>query len=287
MRIVWKKRIRKIFLVLILFSFLSYLQQIYLGNESFDFIRFIKISYASNWNGAYGYLYSFLSFLISLPLLRKFVHNLEKIHFYYMIGLALFFCGVLPVIEYRLWNGDLFLNSNVGVGWLTNSIVLYPCIGYFLEHKLVINKATYLRKLPVLWGINLLCIGISCYMTHYKVNLTGICLERQSQTFHSSFVLINCITIYITLKTFMGGEFQVPRVMRKGIISVGRCTFGIYLFHIIIMRIPGISQLWIIFRNKWNINYMLSSFLFCFVVMVIGYLLTMFCKRIFILKKLF
>lgn len=246
----------------------------------FSLNRFALHFYKDSWNFSFWYLYTFLAFLISLPLLRKFVKNLETIHYLYIISLAVIFVGIRPIIEYRIWNGNITLNGSLRVSWLTGAIVLYPCIGYFLEYKLDIEQIG--KKLSLLWVINLLFIGISCYMTYYKIMVTGKCSESESQQFHSSFELINCITIYVTIKHLFVKNVLSQKI-ENIILLVGNSTFGIYLLHGALLDFP---ILWELFQIKWKINYMLSAFLFCFVVFSVGHFITLILKRIPILSKL-
>lgn len=124
--VVWKKRIKRIFAVLLIFSFFYYVRQINLESRPFEFFEFICQVYKGNLMVPFWYLYAFLAFLISLPLLRVFVQKLELKHYYYIIGLALFFDGILPIIEYLIWHGASSLNGNMRVGWILSNIVLYP-----------------------------------------------------------------------------------------------------------------------------------------------------------------
>lgn len=102
---VWKYRIAKIALVLVLFNIISYAQRIYLGEESFDITRFLTGMYTGDWNGAYWYLYSFIGFLIGLPILRLFLANINGRHICYIMAIVLFFDGLLPMMEYALFRG--------------------------------------------------------------------------------------------------------------------------------------------------------------------------------------
>lgn len=65
------------------------------------------------------------------------------------------------------------------------------------------------------------------------------------------------------------------------ILLVGNSTFGIYLLHGALLDFP---ILWELFQIKWKINYMLSAFLFCFVVFSVGHFITLILKRIPILR---
>lgn len=65
-----------------------------------------------------------------------------KKHYYYLIGMSLAFDGILPVLQYLLWNGTVALNGDINVSSITGMVTLYPCIGYFLEHKLNLQNCS-------------------------------------------------------------------------------------------------------------------------------------------------
>ena len=82
------------------------------------------------------------------------------------MAISFFFVGILPCIEYFIFRWEITLNSNLRISWLTNTAVLYQCIGYFLQNRLSIEKEK--RLLPYLWTINIFLICMTCYMTYIK-----------------------------------------------------------------------------------------------------------------------
>ena len=155
---VWNQRIFRIFLALFVFSFISYLQTAYQTDKKIDVGEFLKGLYGSDWNFSYWYLYLYIAFLIALPFLRALCRNLQQVHYYYMIGIALVMNGVLPMVQYLLWRGNCSVNSRVIPEWLISEIVLYPCIGYFLEHVNKKDRSTYSRSCILkLWAVTVVC----------------------------------------------------------------------------------------------------------------------------------
>lgn len=285
---VWSQRIFRIFLALLLFSFISYLQTSYQTDKKIDVGEFLKGLYGSDWNFSYWYLYLYIAFLIALPFLRVLCRNLQRVHYYYMIGIALVINGLLPIVQYLLWKGSYSVNSRVIPEWLISDIVLYPCIGYFLEHVNKKDGSTYSRScIMKLWAVTVVCIGICCVMTNYKVMVTGVCNEGESQTFFASFVLMICITVYVTFQKLFS-ERQLSDRIKKIIISLGRNSFGIYLVHVIIMKFHEyeLFQVIDILREKVHINYMLSTLLYVFLIMMMGYAVSLLLKKIPYLNKI-
>lgn len=144
---VWKKRISRFFIVLILFSLLQYLIKLNFNWSQVNGIEFLKSIYSSSIIVPYWYLYGYLGFLVVLPFLRKLAKNMTEKECYYMIALSVVFQGVIPCIQYRLSAGTITLNSSFDIGLAVNAIVLYPLIGFFADKKMISKK-----MIMKLWG---------------------------------------------------------------------------------------------------------------------------------------
>lgn len=280
----WLRRIFKVLSLLILFSFVYYLGGVLTSDRAFNIKTFFMRLYSSDWNYSFWYLYLYIAFLISIPFLRAMVSKLDKNSYYYMISLVLFFSGVLPVLEYLLWNGEYTMNSNLKLTWLCSNIVIFPCLGYFLHNNFEIKT---LKRITYLWVVNIFSIILSCYMTYRKVMITGECSENTSQAFHNSFVLINCCTIFISAK-WLFEKYNISEWIIKLINSLGSCTLGIYLLHVFLLnKVTIFSEvLWTILCNKYYMNPMISELIVCFGIMMSGYILTLLLKKVPIIKLL-
>ena len=124
---------------------------------------------------------------------------------------------------------------------------------------------------------SLFAVSISAFMIYYKHKLTGVYEEHVS--YYSSFIIIPCITIYISFKAFYHNR-RLPELPVRFITSVGSCTFGIYLLHIMIKDWSPVSDLWGILQDKVHLNFMITAFVICIVTMVLGYLVTFIIKKI-------
>ena len=237
----WKGKILKIAVVLLLSSLYAYLENIgtfvsfRYGMQVFDIKEFITQIYSIPLKGHLWYLYTYLAYLILLPFLRTLVQNLENKYFYYLFAIAVVVNGVLPCAQYYIWKGNYALLDEFTIGWVAESVVIYPCIGYFLEHRVPLHKSG--KKLALLWVVNILTIMISCYMTHCRAQIMGECHEAVSQQFHSSFAPVACVTMYTTVR-YLCDRIQFAPWVRRAVISLGECTFGIYLFHMLNDDIP-------------------------------------------------
>lgn len=279
---VWLNRVLKLCIVLLVFSFGCYLINIRNDLSQFSWYFFFGKLYQSYHNVSYWYLYAFIPYLIALPLLRPLARNMKNEHFLYMAIIGISFMAVLPISEYLLWHGEHSLNNNFRLRWITSSAVIFPCLGYYLENRMDINKAK--KYIPILWLINIATIMVTCYITYYKATITGVCNEESSQTFHSSFVLINVITLYVTFKCLFNKPLS--HKWTSLITSIGKATFGMYLIHITVRELVNNFHILDFLRNTMHINYMISSFIYCLIIFIIAYAITLIMKKIPLLKKL-
>lgn len=277
---IWLKRILKIVILLTIFSFIYYLYEIHLGNQAFNLPTFIKGFYEGKWNSQFWYLYIFIAYLASLPLLRTFVKNLDTKYFYYMFILVIIARSIMPIVQYLVFNNTTIVNDNMIIKWITEDIFIYPCLGYFLEYKFDINK--HKKIIPIMWCINIITIILSCYLTSLKVIDTGICTEKGSQDFFNIFSLINCSTIFITIKYFCL-NINIKNTIKNIITSLSECTLGIYVFQYLIaleIKIHILDKYYSTPNFGTTIIYTLTIFTIC-------YIITLILKKIPIIKKIF
>lgn len=128
------------------------------------------------------------------------------------------------MLNYEVKN-SISLYSGLSPVWLFTNIVFWPLVGYYLENVFDIKRCS--AKMLGFWVLlSMAGIGLSCYMTYYMHGVTGICDENSSQRFHSTFIVLPCIAIYVTVKFFV--EHHVfSNVARKIITSIGSCCIGV------------------------------------------------------------
>lgn len=279
----WEHRVLKMVRILLFWSLLYYFASVCRGTQKFGVKEFAAVFYDSSWNYSFWYLYAYIPLLISLPLLQKFAKGLSNKDYIYMIALFFTFSSLLPTMQYLLWQDQHNLNENFRLGWICTGTLFYPCLGYFLQHRAkdYWNK----KRLAILWAVNIAAILLACCMTYLKANATGVCDEVNSEAFHSTFVAVNCASIFVSCQYFVQ-HVKINERIQRMILSVGGCSFGIYLLHVLFMEIPGIKKLLDVFRDQWNWNDMVSGLLYCACIFLMGYLTTLLLKRIPLMKKL-
>ena len=281
--VIYKKRISRILIVLLLSSLLYYYWTcVVIKGAAFSWKLYWINVYGSMFSTHLWYLYAYLAFLMSLPMLRAMVNHMETKHFYYMFGLALFFQGILPAIEYLANGFDFTLNDYARQGWLLVKVICFPCLGYFLEYHVKLDNPK--KTLFWVWVVNVLLIGFTCYMTYRKIILTGDCNEFVSQQFHEYFVIVNCSAVYLTIKCLFKDR-TLPKLVRNLIFSMASCSFGIYIIHIIARDMDekiGFYQSMI----GMGMEGLLAAFLFSLAIFLVCYAVIFVVKLIPGMKKL-
>lgn len=282
----WVRRVLRMMLILLVWSFFYYLVEVFQSDtQTFNLKDFAKRFYDKNWNFSYWYLYAYIPMLMTTPLLQRFVKSLTDKDFLYMFALFAAFTIFLPIMQYLLWQDHHNLNGNFRIGWLCANIFIYPCLGYFLQSRFR-PDAWNKKRLLLLWGINIGTILISCYMTYLKAKVTGECNESASQAFHASFAIVNCTTVFITCKYVMD-RVKLQKWISKAIVSVGGCTFGIYLMHVFFLnKVKWMESLWKICKEEWRINAMVTAFFVCGIVYLLGYITSWILKKVPVMKNL-
>ena len=128
-----------------------------------------------------------------------------------------------------------------------------------------------------------LAAGLS-QLTYLKAKVTGVCDTTNSQTFHSTFVLVNCVAIFVTIQ-YINNHTKLFLKLEKAICSIGECTFGIYLIHVFIRYYSGLTE-YMASTFQEKMPAMSYVFLYCGVIFICSYIVTVIIRKIPILKKI-
>ena len=234
---VWK-RVLRMFIILVAVSLLYWFEFLHNNGGKFSLIAFFHKFYYDQTRYHLWFVYSYIAFLITLPVLRALAQNLEDKYFYYMIALEIFFKGIIPVLDYRLTVYEFPMNPNLIPSWMFEQIFFFPLVGYFLHNRLDAEQEK--KYVLPLWIADIAAIAVSCYMTWFQTRLIGFGAEDPTPNFHFCFISVNCITLFVTARVLFK-DGRLPAWLERVLKEVGSCVFGIYLFHMYFLRQPWIE----------------------------------------------
>ena len=276
-------RIARTAAVLLIFSLFYYVIGVISSGEKIRPLDFLKQVYSTNINFVLWYLYTYLAFLVSLPLLRPLAQNLSNRGFLYMFGLYLLMGSLLPCLEVLLLNNQVHYHPRLSLAWLSQNLVIYPMFGYYFHNRLDPE-----RDIKDWWWIWPAC-AVSMLMTAFTLDRLGVLsgeglTMRILRTYVEKFDLLHAASVFL-LARCLCTRLRIPDGAAKFITSVGSCVFGIYLIHVLFM---GEESL---FPKLWNFlrTYMgglTSTVLASICVMMISYVIVWVLKKLPGIRKL-
>lgn len=189
------------------------------------------------------------------------------------------FIQTLKIAQFIIWKGEISFNHNFSL-FITERIVFWPMLGYYLENRLPPPDNYTRRKCTILIIAAMISICICCALTHYNWMILNGGSKDSVQTFLSLLIFIPAVTVYYTVK-FWFSRHQISLHMTRILSVLGSCTFGIYLFEQI-------------YRNKTRMIYdilcpYLHSLPACIIWILsacaLGFIITWVLKHIPILNK--
>lgn len=227
------------------------------------------------------YLYSYLALLISLPYLRSIAKDLTKNKIFYLSALYIFFRYLLPLIELLFTNNTYHLNGRISGIFICADIFFLPLLGYYIENNIEEKSITKNRLLGV-WACNILSLLATMYANSLINTTAG---NDINQTYIGFFSSTNAIAIYLTAKKIKLDK--ISNKFKKILLHLSSCTFGIYLVHLVFMRIINTSPKIDFFYGLPIFTKIGFWFGISIIVTIISYSLVAIAKRIPVLKRLF
>ena len=273
-------RIWKCIVLIVGASFLVYTYKFVFCEMDYFLTDFWSKLYTCKIDGRFWFLYSYLAFLIMLPLLQKLVVNLKRKDFYYLFILHIIFVGIIPMLEYVIGGDVRVLTSNINIVLVNSSFVFYPIMGYYVENVLDVEKFDKKIFYKILFA-NFIVILITCIMTQYKINITGICNENESQTFHSCLISIPTVSVYCGVK-YLFMKIKMNSVTCKIISELASVTLGVYLLEEMIR--DRTSFILGFLYHRMHLRTLPSCIVYVLAVFVICGAITYLLKRIPVIK---
>lgn len=273
---IYKKRVSKMLILLLFWSVLYYFYMSYATKTDVSLSDFLKKIYSTSTSSHLWYLYAYIAFLISLPILRAIFNNIDTKVFAYFFFVGIVSYHVVPILEFYLLKDNITINNNINPSWITTWIIFYPAVGYWIDKRMDIYKLK--NFIAPLWGLGICGIILSCYMT---INSIDRGTEISNQLYLSKFSLWICMALFVSVKWFFV-KSKISDKRLRIINNVGGATFGVYLVHIIFLWRPNL----VTFLSKCGINCMICALIQCVYVYIISTVSVIVIKKVPILRKI-
>lgn len=278
---VYKKRVLRMFVVLIVFSLIQFIYQVYIGEMTATIGAFCNNIITKSMVPSYWFLYTYLAFLIILPLLRKLVKAMSEDDFKYLIILYLLIEGVWAVILYLLGyeSYSVFFERP-----FFDRIVIFPLVGYYLENRVPREKynSTGLKKLLF---ASLVTFVVFVTMTLYRNMPYEEFTTYDKGLYTCGLTLVLDITVFYLIKYLFDIRIDnASASMRayKMVTMVGSAIFGVYL-------VEGNVRYYTEFIDAFLSDYVgafPAAVVWVLIIFVISLMISFVMKRIPGLKKL-
>lgn len=271
LKALYLKRVLRYIVIIFVFCGLYYFHQCRITNTPFDLKEMIRQTTTGQTQTSYWFLYSYLGFLVSLPLLRKIAQAFSTNDFIYLICLYVTSVGIFGLLA-RTFIGQIVIYIPFAV-----DILAYPLLGYFFAKLVPTGKE---NKNTVWLMILLALVGLilNIAITEYDNYL----FKGWNESGLSAFVILPTITtFYITKHIFT--HLTVPVVLQKIICTLGSCTFGVYVLESYIKTYIGPF----LQRMLAFLPYTLENMIYIVLIMLSGCGVTFILKKIPVVQKLF
>lgn len=264
---IWKKRIFRFLIVLILFSFIHIVY-----SQDIDINKFLLDLIQKPVKTSYWYLYSYISFLVTLPFLRKIAQTTSFQEACYLFGVTVVFSDGFNLFKHV--TGVKSVNFSE---FLISMNVIYPLIGYWCNKYWEELKRQFRWLLPGLILSSLVSLIFAVYMTKQTFLKTGYWGEEWI-TFGYS---LTSLSFFVIVK-FIVDKCDINYIISRILSFLSGTMFGIYLLENILKDYT--EGCFFLFNH--HMPTLLACVLWLFMSMVLGNIVIGLLKTIPFLKSI-
>lgn len=277
----WKKRILKMVIVLILVSLMYLLFDMLYDMEKAAPAKFFASLYSEPRIAPLWYLYAYLAFLITLPFLRGIASVIDEKTGLYFFVLCIVLRYVIPSVE-KLFGNVYHMEGDLRWDWIMNTVVVFPVLGYWLHEKADMRKIK--RIILPLAVADIAALIYYTYLAYQKNVAQGI--NAVSDSFRGKINLFHAVCIFVLIRVICDGKISENKKSISRIL--GESVFGIYLIHgVFLDRISIIGRLRDTFFGCFNgIALLIPSVIWIAAVFALSFVSVRIAKKIPFLNRL-
>ena len=181
------------------------------------------------------YLYLLIGIYLLLPFYRKIAANSSTKEIWYLLGIYALFISILPLTGM----------VNVDIEFYIHTSTIYP---FYLFLGWAISSGRL--NIPKTGGAILFLVGTLLLITVVRYRyMNGVEELAKLLNYSSVFVILQCMGLFAFLKKDNGSD-ENTSFGEKILLSIDRCSFGIYLIHMVFIRLV---------LRYWEVNPFLSG----------------------------
>jgi surface polysaccharide O-acyltransferase-like enzyme len=217
-----KKRLSKIVIPLVAWSFIYYVAMVYNGSTVFSIKKFIYNFSTDNLAGHLWFMYTILGLYLITPLLKILVHNATKRDVEYFLGLWIFASIILKLMVYL-----------VGFSFSIELFFVTKFVGYFVLGYYLFKYQ--LTKRNIVFSLISLVIGLlgTFFLTYYGTTNNDGKLDQYWYEYHSITVFMISVGIFTLFKDIL---FKAKQDINSKLNWFSQASFGIYLVHLLVLN---------------------------------------------------
>lgn len=224
-RKLYGKYILRIVLALFVFGLIFRCFDILMNHENWSVSGVLQglwnIVTGSSWAHLW-YLYLLIGIYLLLPFYRKIAAHSSDREIRYLLGIYALFLSVLPLTGM----------VNVDVAFYIHTATIYP---FYLFLGWAISTGRL--NIPRPGGAVLLLVGTALIVTTVRYRyLNGAEVLAKLHGYSSLFVILQCAGMFALLRP-ADPEEKGDSLIRKLLLKIDGCSFGIYLIHMIFLRL--------------------------------------------------
>ena len=219
------KYILRIVLALAVFGVIFRCFDIFMNHEAWTVSGVLQ----GLWNVVIGkswahlwYLYLLIGLYLLLPFYRKIAAHSTTKEIWYLLGIYALFLSILPLTGM----------VNVDLAFYIHTATIYPF--YLFLGRAISSEKLNISKRN---GVILFLVGTLLLITVVRYRyMNGVEELAKLLSYSSFFVILQCMGLFTMLK--QDHDSRKPITFgEKILLSIDRCSFGIYLIHMIFVRL--------------------------------------------------
>lgn len=214
-----KRRLSKVIGPTIIWTFIYWISSS-ITTGDYRLNLFLSVPFSAQFNGVLWFMYMLIGLYLIAPIISPWLQKISKreIEFYLSLwGVTMCY----PLIRHFIVVNE----STTGILYYFGGYIGYYLLGYYLHNY---YKKDNLLLCMILFIIPVIIAGY-CRFCELKINFYDI-------FYYLSIITVMSATAWYILIRRLSKEYHDESKVHRNLANISKCSFGIYLSHILVMR---------------------------------------------------